>query len=84
MSASSPWEQSVALAVSAFAVVAAGDRLIANAQAVEAARVEVVAAIDRAIAEGIPAAEVDQVLARLAAGSASAAGGTPARGSVRR
>lgn len=61
------WGARLRSAVGAYELVAAGDRLFPNPAAVEAARFEVVAAIDRALARRVLEHEVDRVLARLVA-----------------
>lgn len=61
------WERDLAAALAAFDLVAAGHRLVADPFAVERARQGVEDAIDRAIAAGVPEADVDAALSRYAA-----------------
>lgn len=61
------WERRLRLAVELYELAVAGYRIVGNAGAVESARLEVVAVIDRTITEGVPEQEIDLALGRIAA-----------------
>ncbi len=58
------WERSLCQMVALHEVAVAGYELTGNPAPIESARLQVVAAIDRATAAGVPEAEIDAALSR--------------------
>jgi type IV secretory pathway TrbL component len=67
------WERDLAAALAGHDLVAAGYKLVADPHAVDRAQRAVVAAIDRAVAAGVPEATIDATLSRYAAETAARA-----------
>jgi hypothetical protein len=56
------WQRDIAAAVALHDLVTAGHFFVPSDQLIERARVGVVAAIDRAVAAGVPEADIDAAL----------------------